>query len=197
MMDACTGRICSLQRVGSFCGQNGLCGSGTRFMNGPLGASCGGDNGGSLLLTITDFTYPAANAVNDGARRGLRLMKDNSIKSKDYSVQTVSRVAKFATRLWRTINGELASPPLEDSSAEPVGVCAHNNHLRCTLVGLYQWIWPRTCWQVVRAQSLMVRLYLCESDGLTQIFWSSKRCSSNQFLPQWDFTNTFSPRTFI
>ncbi|KAL7553517.1 hypothetical protein ACHAWF_016790, partial [Thalassiosira exigua] len=68
MMDACTGKVCSLQRVGSFCGQNRLVTSGSRFMNGPLGASCGGDNGSALLMTVSESTYPAANAVNDGAR---------------------------------------------------------------------------------------------------------------------------------
>jgi len=153
MMDACTGKICSLQRVGSFCGQNRFCGSGTRFMNGPLGASCGGDNGSSLLLTVSDFTYPAANAVNDGARRGLRLLKDNC-KQNDYASQTVVRVAKFATRLWRTINGELVSPSMDNASRETAGICAHDNHLRCTLVALWQWVWPRQCWHIMRAQPL-------------------------------------------
>jgi len=122
-------------------------------MNGPLGASCGGDNGSSLLLTVSDFTYPAANAVNDGARRGLRLLKD-SCKDGTYTSQTFVRVAKFATKLWRTINGELASLPIGITPCETVGVCAHDNHLRCALVALWQWIWPRQCWQFLRAQSL-------------------------------------------
>merc|ERR1712032_1521864 len=72
MMDACTGKICSWQRVGSFCGQRRLIQCGTRMMNGPLGASCGGDNGSTLLMTVSEVSLPAANAVNDGARRGLR-----------------------------------------------------------------------------------------------------------------------------
>lgn len=115
-------------------------------MNGPLGASCGGDNGSSLLMTVSDFSYPAANAVNDGARRGLRLLKDNC-KDGTYTSQTIVRVAKFATRLWRTINGENVE------QAQATGICAHDNHLRCSLVALWQWIWPRQCWQFMRALS--------------------------------------------
>ena len=148
MMDACTGKICSLQRVGSFCGQNRLCSSGSRFMNGPLGASNGGDNGGALLLTVSAFTYPAANAVNDGARRGLALLKD---KGGPYSSQTVVRVAKFATKLWRTMNGEEVSA--DEISSPIVGVCTHDNQLRCALAALWQWIWPDECLQLKRAQS--------------------------------------------
>ena len=140
MMDACTGKICSLQRVGSFSGQTRLCESGTRFMNGPLGASYGGDNGSALLLTVSDATYPAANAVNDGARRGMRLLKD-SCTSGTYSQTSIVRVAKFGSKLWRTINGELA------------GVCAHDSCLRCSLVSLWQWIWPKACNQFLRTQS--------------------------------------------
>jgi len=151
MIDACTGKACSLQRVGSFCGQNRLYSAGSRFLNGPLGASCGGDNGSSLLITPFDFSYPAANAVNDGARRGLRLLKDNC-KSGTYASKTVIRVAKFATKLWRTINGEVASPTIDNSPRETVGVCAHDNHLRCTLVALWQWIWPNQCMQFLRSQ---------------------------------------------
>ena len=105
MMDACTGKICSLQRVGSFSGQSRLCESGSRFMNGPLGASYGGDNGSALLLTVSDATYPAANAVNDGARRGMRLLKD-SCTAGTYCQTSIVRVAKFGSKLWRTINGE-------------------------------------------------------------------------------------------
>jgi len=148
MMDACTGKICSLQRVGSFSGQGRLCGQGARFTNGPLGASCGGDNGSSLLLTVADSTLPAANAVNDGARRGLRLLKD---PCKDGINQTQARVARFASRLWRTMNGETVHSSASRSNT--VGICAHDCHLRCQLVALWQWIWPRHCYQVMRSQS--------------------------------------------
>ena len=142
MMDACTGKICSLQRAGSFCGQNRLCGSGTRLMNGPLGASCGGDNGSALLMTVSEETYPAANSVNDGARRGLKIFqKDNK-----YGSQTALRVSKFATRLWRSINGESVPPK------QGVGLCSHDTNLRCALVLLWQWIWPQQCWQVLKTQ---------------------------------------------
>lgn len=115
-------------------------------MNGPLGASGGGDNGSSLLLTVSETTYPAASAVNDGARRGLRLLKD-PCKDNTLGTKTLVRVAKFASKLWRTINGELVPP------GETVGVCAYDNQLRCTLIALWQWIWPRQCWQALKLQS--------------------------------------------
>jgi hypothetical protein len=150
MMDACTGRVCSLQRVGSFCGNRSLSRSGSRFMNGPLGASSGGDNGSALLLTVSDSTYPAATAVNNGARIGLRLLRDG--RDGKYSNQIVVRVATFATRLWRTINGEKYSPKHKHIT-EPFGVCAFDSHLRCTLVSLWQWLWPKHCYQLMRAQS--------------------------------------------
>ena len=149
MMDACTGKICSLQRVGCFAGQARLCGQGARFTNGPLGSSCGGDNGSSMLLTVADSTLPAANAVNDGARRGLRSLKD---PCKDGINQTQARVARFASRLWRTMNGEAVNS--SGSLSNTVGICAHDSQLRCQLVALWQWIWPRHCYQVMRSQSL-------------------------------------------
>ncbi len=139
MIDACTGRVCSLQRVASFCSQDRLCGAGSRFLNGPLGASCGGDNGSALLLTVSGFSYPAANAVNDGARVGIRLLKD-ICKDGTFSSQTVLRVARFGTKLWRVVNGELS------------GVCAHDNSLRCSLAAVWQWIWTKKCPQLMRAQ---------------------------------------------
>jgi len=153
MIDACTGKICSLQRVGSLCGQNRLCSSGSRFVNGPLGASSGGDNGSSLLLTVSDSTYPAANAVNDGARRGLRLLRDGSNDNKKFTNSAIVRVARYASRLWRTINGELVSPVVDSSLCDAVGVCAYDNHLRCALVALWQWLFPRQCYQLLKSQS--------------------------------------------
>lgn len=149
MIDACHGRICSLQRVASFCGQRRFCESGARFMNGPLGASNGGDNGSALLLNVSDATYPAANAVNNGARRGLRLL----VNSGTDDTNAIVRVAKFATKLWRTINGEEITSHRTISRSENFGVCAHDNHLRCALVSLWQWIWRHGCKQIVWAQS--------------------------------------------
>ena len=153
MIDACNGRICSLQRVASFCGQRRLCESGSRLMNGPLGASYGGDNGSALLLTVSDATYPAANAVNDGARRGLRLLRDCCVDELDTAERVkaratndttaTTRVSKFATKLWRTINGEFVGPGQPTSDTVDFGVCAHDTHLRCALVALWQWIFPR------------------------------------------------------
>jgi hypothetical protein len=46
MMDACTGKVCSMQRVGSIAGRNDLITSAARFFCGPLLASHGGDYGG-------------------------------------------------------------------------------------------------------------------------------------------------------
>jgi hypothetical protein len=46
MMDVCTGKVCSMQRVGSIAGRNDLITSAARFLCGPLLASHGGDCGG-------------------------------------------------------------------------------------------------------------------------------------------------------
>lgn len=102
---------------------------------------------------MSDSTYPAANAVNDGARRGLRLLKDSCKDNKTYTNSAVVRVARFASQLWRTINGELVSLVADCSLDETVGVCAHDNSLRATLVALWQWIWPRQCYQLLKAQT--------------------------------------------
>ena len=123
-------------------------------MNGPLGASYGGDNGSALLLTVSGATYPAANAVNDGARRGLRLLRDSCVDDPEsmergkirsnYDTNAIVRVSNFATKLWRTINGErLESGPTPTPRRANFGVCAHDTHLRCALVALWQWIFPR------------------------------------------------------
>ena len=152
MLDACTGRVCSLQRVGSFCGQRSLLSAGSRFMNGPLGSSYGGDNGSALLMIVSDFFYPAANGVNAGARIGLRLLKD-TCKDGKYTSQVIVKVATFASRLWRTINGEKMSRfSINEELEKSICVCAHDTHLRCTLVALWQCLWPRHCFHLMRAQ---------------------------------------------
>ena len=148
MMDACTGKVCSMQRVATLGGRWDLSSAANRFFNGPLGASHGGDNGSALFLSPNAF--PAVVAVNDGARRGLKLLnragRDNSVKDR-----TVTRIAIFATNLWRTINGE----SLDKSKYNFVvgGVCAYDSHLRSSLLALLQWIWPKGCIAVLRVQS--------------------------------------------
>lgn len=152
MMDACTGKICSMQRIGAIAGRNDLISTLARFYNGPLGACHGGDNGSALLMTVSGATLPAATAVNDGARRGMRLLtraghpKETSIKE-----ELIVRVALFATKLWRTINGEHAEP--SENSPEKVGVCAFDGALRCSLLALWQWVWPKGCWAAMQVQS--------------------------------------------
>lgn len=64
----------------------------------------------------------------------------------------VVRVAKFATTLWRTINGEFTRNTLLEN-IDRTGVCAHDGHLRCTLLSLWQRIWPSGCFAVLRAQT--------------------------------------------
>lgn len=125
-------------------------------MNGPLGSSYGGDNGSALLMVVSDHSYPAAHCVNAGARLGLKLLRDtcktprdSKDKKENYSNQAVIKVASFASRLWRTINGEHCGT----SHSETFGSCAHDTHLRCTLVALWQWLWPKHCFQLMRAQS--------------------------------------------
>jgi hypothetical protein len=156
MLDACSGKICSMQRVGAIGGRNDLVTSASRFYNGSLGASHGGDNGSASITGINPVSYPAANAVNDGARRGLRLMsRAGHPRETGVGEALIVRIACFATKLWRTINGE--SVNLEDDvpghSRGSVGVCAYDGHLRCTLLALWQWVWPRGCFAVMQVQT--------------------------------------------
>lgn len=158
MMDACTGKVCSFQRVGAVAGRNDLVSAANRFLNGPLGASYGGDNGAALLMSVSASTFPAACAVNDGARRGLPLVKRAGHPKEKSSEELIVRVARFATRLWRTINGEPADPPPIDciSNSTPssiVGVCAYDGVLRCSLLALWQNIYPRGCYAVLQVQA--------------------------------------------
>jgi hypothetical protein len=152
MMDTCTGKVCSMQRVGAIAGRNDLIASAARFMTGPLGASHGGDNGSAIHTSVSAITLPAASTVNDGARRGLRLVGKAGHPKETASEATIARVAIFATRLWRTINGEPADSP-EQPVQFPTGVCAYDGALRCSLLALWQWIWPRGCFAVLAVQS--------------------------------------------
>ncbi len=144
-----------------------------RFYNGPLGASYGNDIGNTLLMSVTEGSSPTANAVSSGARKGLRLLRTagkpmNSNKQnqkKPSSEKTIVQVAQFATDLWRTINGEMGGKTNEkDRTSASVtcvidGVCAYDGYLRCTLLSLWQCIWPNSkssnglCPAVQRVQS--------------------------------------------
>jgi hypothetical protein len=63
----------------------------------------------------------------------------------------IVRVARFATRLWRTINGDPPEPSYLDE--EPVtGICSFDGALRCSLLALWQLIWPRGCFSVLQVQ---------------------------------------------
>ena len=140
-MDACTGRVCSYQRVGTFAGRHDLVTSAARFYCGPLGAPYGGDSGACV-------TIPAAAAVTDGARRGMRMIgKAGRPKETSIRPEVVTRVAKFGTQLWRTVNGDDAVEP-----SNP-GVCAFDGVLRSSLLALWQWIFPRGCIAVLQVQS--------------------------------------------
>jgi hypothetical protein len=148
MMDACTGKIASMQRVGAIAGRSDLIVSAGRFFHGPLGASNGGDNGSALLMSVSAATHPSASAVNDGARRGLRLLSRAGHPKTNVPDMVVVKVAMFATKLWRTINGEEPEP----SNSPSVGVCAFDGKLRCALLALWQWLWPKDCYAVSRVQ---------------------------------------------
>lgn len=153
-MDACTGKVCSLQRVGSIAGRNELVTSAARFMNGPLGASHGGDNGSALLLSVSPASFPAASSVNDGARKGLRLLSRAGHPRETVTEATIVRVARFSTRLWRIINGEPADPLVNVAKSEiPNGVCTYDGALRSSLLALWQWVWPRGCFAVLQVQA--------------------------------------------
>ena len=150
MIDACTGKISSMQRVGAIAGRNDLVASAARFFLGPLGASHGGDNGSALLMSVSTATHPSASAVNDGARRGLRLISraGHPKASAAASDAIVIRIATFATTLWRTMNGEKSEPTLFPL----IGMCAYDGKLRCALLALWQWLWPKGCFAVLRVQ---------------------------------------------
>ena len=143
-----------MQRVGAIGGRNDLIVCGSRFFNGPLGAIHGGDNGSALLMDVAGGYLPAARAVNDGARRGLRLIGRAGHPKEKVTEAVIVRVAIFATKLWRTINGEFAEPPKHCShTSVNRGVCAFDGTLRCSLLALWQWIWPRGCYAVLQVQS--------------------------------------------
>jgi hypothetical protein len=164
MYDACTGKICSTQRVAIMARYNNLIDSGNRFFNGPLGSGYGSEYGASIHTLVSEQSMPAANAVNNGARRGLRFLKQAGKPSQGNlaSEENLVRVAKFATDLWRTINGELGGIELSSSGDQYVtipittavdGICAHDGVLRCSLLSLWQWLWPKGCIAVLRVQS--------------------------------------------
>jgi hypothetical protein len=149
-----------MQRIGAIAGRNDFISSVARWFNGPLGASHGGDNGSAVLTAVSARTFPAASAVNDGARRGMRLLSRAGHPSSQVRQEEVVRVAIFATRLWRTINGEpadhlsLTYGMSARMSSEPrLGVCAYDGILRCSLLALWQWIWPKGCFAVLQVQS--------------------------------------------
>ena len=67
--------------------------------------STGNDIGGMVHTSLSQLYMPTANAVNDGVHRGLKLLK-RAGEGSSISEKTITRVARFATLLWRTINGE-------------------------------------------------------------------------------------------
>jgi len=142
-----------MQRVGAIAGRNDLINSATRFLNGPLGASHGGDNGSAFLTSVSAASFPSANAVNDGARRGLRLLSRAGHPRESLGYDIIVRVAIFASRMWRTINGEPADPPKAPVLGLDTGVCAFDGALRCTLLSSWQWVWPRGCFAVLQVQA--------------------------------------------
>ncbi|KAI2508507.1 hypothetical protein MHU86_5906 [Fragilaria crotonensis] len=154
MLDACTGKVSSMQRVAVIGAKSDLCTSGARFYGGPLGASNGSDNGSALLVNVNPTSSPVASAVNDGARRGLRLLGRAGHPRDEAKDELVVRVAKFATDLWRTINGHVVSSSIDyETAVVRDGVCANDGILRCTLLALWQWIWPKACYAIMRVQS--------------------------------------------
>lgn len=121
-----------------------------------------GDNGSALLMSVSESSYPAANSVNNGARRCLRLIS-RAGRDESHSEQTVLKVAKFATKLWRTINGEDVTTLILPSNQKPSfsklgntssipGICSTDGRLRVSLLSLWQWLWPKTCIAVLRVQ---------------------------------------------
>jgi hypothetical protein len=173
MLDACTGKVGLNHRVANLTTSNDLISGGTRLLNGPLGASYGNDVGNTIFTSVSELSLPAANAVNEGARRGMRVLRtagksippDRLNQKKPPCEKTVVQVATFATSLWRTINGELGGSYFQDDltinavSSTVDGVCAFDGYLRCSLLALWQCIWPNNkngnglCVAVQRVQS--------------------------------------------
>ena len=156
MLDACTGKVCLIQRAAILVNHNDLIVAGAKLSNGPLGASYGNDVGNTFLTSISERSLPAANAVNNGARRGMQLLRtagkpQNKTNLKKLpNERIIVQIAKFATSLWRTINGELGGRQFEKDRAFAAvtsvvdGVCAYDSHLRCSLLSLWQCIWPNS-----------------------------------------------------
>jgi len=143
-----------MQRVGAIAGRNDLLQSVARFFNGPLGACHGGDNGSAVLTAVSTSSFPAAASVNDGARRGMRLLSRAGHPKETINQELVVRVARFATELWRTINGERPNVSIQKSNVSPdTGVCAFDGILRSSLLALWQLVWPRGCVAVLQVQS--------------------------------------------
>ena len=163
MLDACTGKIGTTQRAAILTGKNDFVRCGSRIFNGPLGASYGSDSGSAIHMSVSKSNMPVADAINDGARRGCRLLMKAGQKTGQQNAasdKTIVRVAKFASKLWRTINGELGGKNIhiEGLNIFPVtsavdGVCAHDGYLRCSLLALWQRLWPKNCIAVLRVQS--------------------------------------------
>jgi len=143
-----------MQRIGAIAGRNDLLQSVARFLNGPLGACHGGDNGSAVVTAVSTSSFPAAASVNDGARRGMRLLSRAGHPKETINQELVVRVARFATELWRTINGERPDVSTQKSNVSPnTGVCAFDGILRCSLLALWQLVWPRGCFAVLQVQS--------------------------------------------
>jgi hypothetical protein len=103
---------------------------------------------------VNAISNPAADAVNDGARRGLRLLSRAGHPRDETTDEIVARVARFATDLWRTINGHKVQSSKNDSlDTAADGVCANDGILRCSLLSLWQWIWPKACYSIKKVQN--------------------------------------------
>jgi hypothetical protein len=108
-------------------------------------------------MSVTPASFPAASSVNDGARRGMRVLnRAGHPRDTNMSRPLVVRVALFATRLWRTINGEpagevtLPTGICRDTSPTVItGVCAYDGALRCALLSLWLILWPKGGFVVV------------------------------------------------
>ena len=158
MFDACTGKICSTQRVANIASSNDFIMSGVRQYDGPLGSTYGSENGSSIHTTVGEYNTPAADAVNDGARSGFRLLRTAGQKVEG-NEDVIVRVAKFNSSMWRLVNGELGGTEIVDAHDRNQcvsivdGICANDGQLRGILLALLQWLWPKGCFAVMRVQS--------------------------------------------
>jgi hypothetical protein len=137
-----------------------------------------------MLMYVNPTSSPVANAVNDGARRGLRLLGKAGHPKDESADEVIVRVAQFASKLWRTINGhKIGRATDREGFTLRYGVCAHDGILRCSLLSLWQWIWPKDCYALIRVQKWnekSPRYKAVGADGIIRVLEEEMEGAANE-----------------